>query len=514
MSYAPLPTASDIAVSRAAIADREADIARIDSRITELENEITNLRALAASAQNDIATHLAHIAPIRRLPFEILGEIVTLCATDPDASVQVLRTLASVCKTWRDATLRTPRAWSRIKFAPSYSYNPPTRNSLLTIRDLNEWFERSGTCKKDVSLDITPLTLEDTISALHLVTQHLNELVSLRIIAGYRKSDTGLGDLLRQAMPQLATLDLATFDVAEELGSDFRLDSSNLPRLRTLHARSRIPTAQALQRRVERLFFDRMTISTFNADFNNSSSLCVLSINNLEVNAGGLANLHDVDLPSLRALHLYIIFNPDAVAVPGILHRINAPLLETISLRIESGRLTKTQAAAQLQPLKTASNIRVLHLCGFWLSDAETVQLLSRLPTLERLVLLNAKASDKVVDALGRPKSTRSPWLLPHLTHLYIQCAWSKSDKFQVTANAMVEMAKARLAALQDAANQDIEPPIAALAAVHLSHRELVATESVTDTGLDTIWAWEYVPATWPERGWWAIPNGIKEYEE
>ncbi|KZV83159.1 hypothetical protein EXIGLDRAFT_626069, partial [Exidia glandulosa HHB12029] len=107
MSYAPLPTAKELASTRARIAAQRVEI-------EGLEAQAARLREKANAVRHEMAANEAYIAPIRRLPFDVLAQIFVLCATALGASPQVLRTLSSVCRKWRDVTLATPRAWSKV----------------------------------------------------------------------------------------------------------------------------------------------------------------------------------------------------------------------------------------------------------------------------------------------------------------------------------------------------------------------------------------------------------------
>ncbi|EJD52409.1 hypothetical protein AURDEDRAFT_24043, partial [Auricularia subglabra TFB-10046 SS5] len=105
------PTAVQVGVTRQRIASRLREIESAEEQIRRHESQIVALRSKIENIHEAIAADEAYIAPVRRLPFEVLGEVVTLVATDPHAPVQVLRDLASICQTWRKATLRTPKAW-------------------------------------------------------------------------------------------------------------------------------------------------------------------------------------------------------------------------------------------------------------------------------------------------------------------------------------------------------------------------------------------------------------------
>ncbi|EJD35992.1 hypothetical protein AURDEDRAFT_174912 [Auricularia subglabra TFB-10046 SS5] len=156
MSYAPLPTTAQVVLTLEVISSKQRKIASAERQIQEYEARIAALRSEIATIQNEIASSESYLAPVRRLPIDILGEIVTVCATDPEAPVQVLRALASISRKWREATLRTPNAWTKItvqRLPAKFRQEGGPRQKLCTPRDVKEWLSRSGTCKKDVSLD-------------------------------------------------------------------------------------------------------------------------------------------------------------------------------------------------------------------------------------------------------------------------------------------------------------------------------------------------------------------------
>ncbi|KZV94134.1 hypothetical protein EXIGLDRAFT_590350, partial [Exidia glandulosa HHB12029] len=105
------PTRTEMATTRALISSHKEVIRDVEPMIQALEGQIEALHASISRVRVDIAEKKALIAPVRRLPFDILAEIIVAAATAPTADVRQLRTLASVCRSWRDATLRTPRAW-------------------------------------------------------------------------------------------------------------------------------------------------------------------------------------------------------------------------------------------------------------------------------------------------------------------------------------------------------------------------------------------------------------------
>ncbi|KAH9854999.1 hypothetical protein C2E23DRAFT_867092 [Lenzites betulinus] len=114
---------------------RDALARLVDERqaaIRELEREL-------AAAEDRLAHTRAYVAPIRRLPHELLRQIFTFSFGDCAWTAWVL---AAVCSLWRKVALAMPTLWSKIRLVTTQA------SSAETIR---LWLERSG---RSVPLDI------------------------------------------------------------------------------------------------------------------------------------------------------------------------------------------------------------------------------------------------------------------------------------------------------------------------------------------------------------------------
>ncbi|KZV84888.1 hypothetical protein EXIGLDRAFT_753589 [Exidia glandulosa HHB12029] len=282
--------------------------------------------------------------------------------------------------------------------------------------------------------------------------------------------------------------------------------------------------SKRLQTKLERLSLSTITLSGLYHELRNSRSLRALSVTDLRVKPNMLAQppWHgDQVLSSLRSLHLGLIVKSVQGALPSILDHFRPSSLETVSLRLLSGLWYEGQALANLRPLMAASKLRVLSLHDYPLSDTEMVQLLTRIPSLERLALSypeDAYTSDNLVDVLRLP--VRGAWLLPRLTHLYIRGVASQSQsEASVSVWLLLELVRARRKARRDAAFRHALCPVAALVSVRRGESELVPPPGSEDkTGIP----WTRMPAPAPapassQPGWWDIPAQIirgLEYEE
>ncbi|KAJ3765664.1 hypothetical protein FB446DRAFT_698081, partial [Lentinula raphanica] len=130
------------------ISSIEQEIASLISQISQLESQV-QLKRQDLAAMNNV------LAPIRRLPFELLSSIFqefclldqsTRCASRRSVKAQI--TLSQVCFTWRKVALGTPRLWREI----DVNLRRASSNSMREIQMVPSWLKRSGALSLDVSM--------------------------------------------------------------------------------------------------------------------------------------------------------------------------------------------------------------------------------------------------------------------------------------------------------------------------------------------------------------------------
>ncbi|KAL1673350.1 hypothetical protein EV122DRAFT_283078 [Schizophyllum commune] len=132
-SYA-LPSAIEsVGLHRAAVADQES-ISYFNEAMISLQCRLDELRAHRDRLSIEQERKLALIAPIRRLPPEVLTMIIGLAmelsfADEPDSSLMVMHPVTFVCQRWRALAFAAPRLWSKIVLYPGYD-----RVCLQTLR--------------------------------------------------------------------------------------------------------------------------------------------------------------------------------------------------------------------------------------------------------------------------------------------------------------------------------------------------------------------------------------------
>ncbi|KAG8724946.1 hypothetical protein FRC09_011535 [Ceratobasidium sp. 395] len=156
LDFNTLPDAATRCTMRQRIKQQESTITCVDDKITALESILAKLvaetkaqvNALAAeksSLEQRVASAKGYLAPIRKLPADILADIFLLLL---DSDPLIPWKLSSVNRQWRTTALTTPRLWSRIRIQPPAM---PTGNALRL------WVERSGdTCPLDIEITLAP----------------------------------------------------------------------------------------------------------------------------------------------------------------------------------------------------------------------------------------------------------------------------------------------------------------------------------------------------------------------
>ena len=123
------PTQASLAEARRELTSRQESVQALSDRIRAAEEELARTVALAKSAilelekerdvlQEQVAHTLAYIAPIRRLPHELLRYIFLLNFEEYPCCAWVL---SAVCTLWRRQVLSMPTLWSKV-----------SKHSLLT----------------------------------------------------------------------------------------------------------------------------------------------------------------------------------------------------------------------------------------------------------------------------------------------------------------------------------------------------------------------------------------------
>ncbi|KAL0569306.1 hypothetical protein V5O48_012670, partial [Marasmius crinis-equi] len=149
------------------VAEIESFLRDPEERLHSLDAEISKLQAKRDELRQHIDRHRMLLSPFRRLPVDLWGEIFVqaLPSSEYDLPGRTLKDapllLTTVCRTWRDIALKTPRLWNGIHvYLPQQSDHPVAVQLPSLIRTRKEgvkaWLDRSGSLPITFSLAIGP----------------------------------------------------------------------------------------------------------------------------------------------------------------------------------------------------------------------------------------------------------------------------------------------------------------------------------------------------------------------
>ncbi|KAJ6459454.1 hypothetical protein C8R47DRAFT_1162020 [Mycena vitilis] len=122
----------------------------LTEEIKRLQSVISQLTEKRERLEDFIRPHLALISPARRLPADVVEEILTACLpwnrNATVSSTQAPLLLCHVCRAWRNLTLSTPSLWASLHIV---AYTPKL-NQLNEAVDV--WLSRSGVLPLSISM--------------------------------------------------------------------------------------------------------------------------------------------------------------------------------------------------------------------------------------------------------------------------------------------------------------------------------------------------------------------------
>ena len=187
-----------------------SSISRLDVQI----NDLLNRRRALCNYRQMLVTLLS---PVRRLPYELLGEIFRYCLPqnyNMEGAHKAVMLPSHVCKHWRDVALSIPALWTNIVLHVTNETFEP-RKALVTA-----WFSRSGGLPLSFTLtggeNVLPILdflLQycgrwqyvnlsipvETLQCLEAAKGHLQRLETIQINSGYRRTVYSIEHVLESA---------------------------------------------------------------------------------------------------------------------------------------------------------------------------------------------------------------------------------------------------------------------------------------------------------------------------
>ena len=137
-----LPSDSDIAEIQLVISRVQTDLVLLRSEMDRMLLAYMQLSDRQRALQQCVEEHSVLLAPVRKLPPEVLAEIFRRCLPEPHIQKSpdrrlTLLLLTQICRKWRDITLSTPDLWASLNMELNDS------NMSHCVSVMTRWFSRA-----------------------------------------------------------------------------------------------------------------------------------------------------------------------------------------------------------------------------------------------------------------------------------------------------------------------------------------------------------------------------------
>ncbi|KAJ7601180.1 hypothetical protein C8J56DRAFT_912353 [Mycena floridula] len=141
LASSSIPTEAERAHLNQLLDASNAEISRLTAAIHKLVQEREAL-------EQNVASYKIILAPIRRLPEDMLREIFVHCLPANKAAATVITDapllLGRICHSWRELALSTPALWASIHV--QFPYDVDLARAQRLCDEAQTWLARSGTC--------------------------------------------------------------------------------------------------------------------------------------------------------------------------------------------------------------------------------------------------------------------------------------------------------------------------------------------------------------------------------
>lgn len=424
----------------------EFDLFRYDREIQRHLDTVERLRRDRAEVEEYIKQKKSLLAPIRRLPPELLCAIFKEAtrAEDPISSLRI----ALVCTSWRRLALSTHSLWSMIFLDLQCPPSKVPRDSygawipLYLRRSKNEPLQIDFRDSRHNDADLNTWPSQAVVSALFAEAQRCREV---HISFMHCRSFFFLGEFIKETtFPRLELLDVTYFggsNVLDTMTSVILL----APNLRTLSLKGHLLSSgngTPMPSNRIRTFKADMVLSDIGRFVSTIASMPELT----HVTVGCFTSRHAVDrplevLPHLTSLtllmHDYSYNNLQAIIKP-----LSLPNLSSLSLVHEKGGSTGCLFKfAHLEHLlqSCADSLRSIHFMDLPIEAKDLILVLEKVPRLHRLVIHWPKTSRASIEAIIRYLAGMPQVKLAQLMSL--ELVWCQ----EVNEEMVVDMVEVRM---------------------------------------------------------------------
>ncbi|PVG01805.1 hypothetical protein CPB86DRAFT_58285 [Serendipita vermifera] len=120
------PTQTEVLLHKSLLEGLEKDIESTQKQINRLQSRLQHL-------EHTKANYLSYISPLRRLPVDVLSEIVHFCI---QSGIEITL-LTQICGSLRDVVIGSSTLWKNIFLGPKHSYLRTVYRQFHPVRHLS-----------------------------------------------------------------------------------------------------------------------------------------------------------------------------------------------------------------------------------------------------------------------------------------------------------------------------------------------------------------------------------------
>ncbi|KIJ53669.1 hypothetical protein M422DRAFT_64614 [Sphaerobolus stellatus SS14] len=403
------------------------------------------------SDTNNIQLLKGLLAPIRRLPIEILGRIFVHCiegdafeSTFPEFDNDISWDTAPllffrVCHTWHEVALKTPQLYTNITLENDLTVDP--------LKVIPIWLKRSGSLSLNISLkpEVWSISYDDTQRVMRQITHQFHRIKALKLSATtyiqlfFPAGSSTNAPLLTDLR---LTSNLSEDELALEEQTGGELFAANLQHFeshtpwgwqRFVHFGQNLThyeDAQTPLKATDVLWLLKQCPSLESFQFSYAEE--ILEDDNDEADTDsededetgvedddevfGIPDELQVQKPMLLAnmKDFRVIWRGNVWLLKKLFTLLRTPRLDTLVLGDLRG-ITKGILNSILQWLASGNNLRLLLLNGIKVSPNALRSILHEIPSLQELYLRSIIINPRTLEILNRVKE---PDLAPNLTSL------------------------------------------------------------------------------------------------
>ncbi|KAJ7463521.1 hypothetical protein B0H11DRAFT_2053215 [Mycena galericulata] len=459
------------------ISELSAELTRYDNERARYDKEITRLRAVLSAVESERATLLTEHAalqahygdcqglslrsPVRRLPVEILLAIFRMCSKSFAPTVALwadrekhmhahapLFVVGQVCARWHDIVMGTASLWSAIDF-PERVWEDLHPEKMMTL--LKTAIERGAGSALHVAL---PPRGAASTKAVDLLVKHSQRWETATFTGRF----PGLERLSKGKFPLLKSLELHLVEIqmaGPATGNLFHV-APNLKRL--VIPESLLRLARPHLQQLQTLECIGVTLPKVTSALSSMAGLspgttCRLA---LQLVWSGSQRRIPYLAPTLSSVGTLSIEFPQPSCVPDvtdILANLTLPCLENLTFRSDYFSPVPWPHADFLAVSSRSSfhtHLQSLNISDFSIGAAELAELLSALPSVQRLEISDNHRDgvEPIINNSLLSSLTQHPdleALLPHLRHLVF-----RRSRLQFDDNVLLSFLLSRVSRRRD----------------------------------------------------------------